>query len=266
MAKDRRFGWKGAVIGICAAAVVAGALLIQAVMNVTVVPIEYAPPPTFRVGAESDSIADVVEIAPVETVEPLELVLAADAVSEDAETGYTLADLKDATALVPYIALMLDDDPAIRMEALKQFVHHDVRMKFGFVYPEWRDKLGMADWEFWDLVGEDEAAIKALLYDGLVDSVETENENSEQFAISLMHTIREMPGLDDESYEMMAWVSDSHPSSEARDYAMYHVTAHVPGSAVAMEIVRNRRYDPDPWVRWHAIGYRIQMTGTQFLP
>jgi len=267
---SNRWRWKGILVGICAVAVLVSVILFQSVMMVRVEPIVYAPPPVFDAAGDGESIGEVAETEPARTVETVGLEDEAGAVWDEdgsalAEAEYRLGNLDDASSPLEYVALMKDDDPAIRLEALKRFVHPEVRQKFGFVHPEWREEFGMDDSEFWDLLEEDKTAIKALFYEGLVHSVNSESDDSEQFAISLMHTIGAMPWLDDESYEMLAWVSDNHPSSEARDYAMYHVTAHVPGSAVALELVKNRRSDPDPWVRWHALGYQFEMMGTGFI-
>ena len=72
--------------------------------------------------------------------------------------------------------------------------------------------------------------------------------------------------MGEESVEMLAWVSENHTSPETRDHAMCHLAKYAPGSEVALEVARNRRSDPDPLVRWHALGYQVEMMGTKFLP
>lgn len=75
------------------------------------------------------------------------------------------------------------------MEALRRLIHPNVQ----------RVLAGNGWDDFWDVAGEDETEIRAVFYESLAHSVESEMDCDGLFA----QLLGAMHGLEDESYEMM---------------------------------------------------------------
>lgn len=244
--------WKGILIILVGCALFSCAYILLTLFAIPVTPVEYKEPPTFTL--QTEPVGEPVAGNAGTHEPPPATPLPADTTGDEIET---LAK-----------SLLLEGQTPDQFAALFRHPHADVREAAAHALAQFwyatRGPLADGEWDrryefmgaFWNAA--DKPAVLNALTEVISISFESGEDNLHD-TLPVLSLVAEVPGLETERAELLAWVANHHPSEHARANAvidlLYQDNAF--DREIGDAVLDSRASDPSTMVRIVALKHRM---------